>query len=399
MKFTPRVLRMMCVEFVILCAVCCYALHFWVLILPVLVLLSWALCLPADIAIGKKFLRLACEKLRQSDLTVIAITGSYGKTSTKDMLCALLDKSIAPMGSCNTPLGIAKFINNTDLAGYEYLILEFGARKKGDIEELMHLYAPSVGVVTGVCEQHMSTFKTWENLLATKCELVIGLPADGFCVLADKSVHDFATVGDCKKYLKTGVRICDKRLEPSGTKFTLIYGRKSAEVSIPQVAQYGTDTFALSLFVCLKLGQSFEKTVDNAQFVKQTDHRMQIIYNGFAYIVDDSYNGSIKGVESCCKTLVQFGSKKIAVSQGIVECGKKRREMNVLCGQMLGEVCDVLIFTGKNSKYLCEGARNAHCETVIIAKNLNAAVKLAQPYIVKDCFLLFQNDLPDVANV
>lgn len=399
LKITPRVARMLGVEFILLCIGCCFVLYFWVLLLPVFVLVAWLMCLPVDVAIGKKFLRLACEKLKKSDLTVIAITGSYGKTSTKDMLQSLLDDSIAPAGSCNTPLGIAKFINNTDLAGYKYLILEFGARKKGDIEELSRLYAPRFGIVTGVCEQHMSTFKTWENLLATKCELVTNLPSDGFCVLAEKSVHDFATVGECKKYLKTGVRVGERRVTPTGTIFKISWGQKSSEVTIPQVAQHSADTFALCAFVCLKLGQSFEKTVGNAKFVKQTEHRMQIIYNGLAYIVDDSYNGSIKGVESCCETLAQFEHKKIAISQGIVECGKKRREMNVLCGEMLGRVCDVLIFTGKNAKFLQEGAQNTHCETIILSKSLKKAVSAAQPYIEKDSFLLFQNDLPDVANI
>lgn len=399
LKITPRVARMLGVEFVLLCVGCCFVLYFWVLLLPVFVLASWLVCLPVDVAIGKKFLRLACEKLKKYDLTVIAITGSYGKTSTKDMLQSMLAESIAPTGSCNTPLGIAKFINNTDLSGYKYLILEFGARKKGDIAELARLFAPHVGIVTGVCEQHMSTFKTWENLLATKCELMTSLPADGFCVLADKSVHNFATVGECKKYLKIGVRTSERKVAPTGTTFKVVFGQKSAEVNIPQVAQHSVDTFALCAFVCLKLGQSFEKTVENAKFVRQTEHRMQIIYNGLAYIVDDSYNGSIKGVEGCCRTLAQFESRKIAISQGIVECGKKRREMNVLCGEMLARVCDVLIFTGKNAKYLSEGAKNAHCETVILSKNLKKAVTAAQPYIEKDSFLLFQNDLPDVANI
>lgn len=399
LKITPRVARMLAVEFALLCVACCFALYFWVLLLPLFVLIAWLICLPIDNTIGKKFLRLACEKLKNADLTVIAITGSYGKTSTKDMLYSLLDKSVAPAGSCNTPLGIAKFINNTDLAGYKYLILEFGARKKGDIAELARFFTPKIGIVTGVCEQHMSTFKTWENLFATKCELVTSLPAEGFCVLADKSVHDFATVGECKKYLKIGVHASGRKVATSGTTFKVTYGQKSAEVSIPQVAQHSVDTFALCTFVCLKLGQSFEKTVANAKFVKQTEHRMQIIYNGLAYVVDDSYNGSVKGVESCCKTLALFDNRKIAISQGIVECGKKRREMNVLCGEMLGKVCDVLIFTGKNVKYLCEGARKADCETIIVSKNLKKAVTAAQQYIVKDSFLLFQNDLPDVANI
>ncbi|MCX4286280.1 MAG: hypothetical protein OSJ68_03145, partial [Clostridia bacterium] len=108
----------------------------------------------------------------------------------------------------------------------------------------------------------------------------------------------------------------------------------------------------------------------------------------------DSYNGSVAGIESCVKTLSNFSCVKTVITQGLVECGKQRKQMNIQCGRLLGGACDVAIVLGKNSKFLASGLSETNCKTVF-AKNLKRAVELAQPYI-QGGILLFQNDLPDV---
>lgn len=398
LKFTKRIWRMLAVEFVFLLVACYFALHWWIPVLPLFVLLAWFACLPVDALIAKKYLKMAQTKLQFANVTVIAITGSYGKTSTKDMLTALLSGSISPKGSCNTPLGIAAYINSTDLSKCDYLILEFGARRKGDIAELCKLYKPKYGIVTGVCEQHMSTFKTLENILATKGELPACLPPDGFCLLGDKSVEELSYVGICKKFC-AGVKISNLALSPKGIRFVATRGKKRAQVALPQITPYSAGTFALCATMCMQLGQSFDTTVQNAQFVRQTPHRMEISHNGNFYIIDDSYNASIKGVKECVCVLQKLEGSKIAICQGIVECGSDRKKLNECCGEIFGEVCDAVIVLEKNSKMLKLGAQKAGCKVILTAKKLSDAVQLAQQYLTRDCFLLFQNDLPDVVNI
>lgn len=399
LKFTKRMLRMLSVNLVLLCVGCFFFLHFWALLLPALALLSWALCLPIDFVINKKYLKAAQKKLSKSAVEVIAITGSYGKTSTKDMLATLLTGSIASSGSCNTPLGIARFVNETDLRSKKYLILEFGARKRGDIAELCALYKPKYGIVTGVCEQHLSTFKTLGNIYEAKGELVTSLPEDGFCVLGDESAAAYSSVGRCSKIIKKAVRISELATTPKGIAFTVSRGRQRICAKLPQISSFTANTFAVCATMCLKLGQSLEQTVDNSKFVKQTPHRMEITHNGKFYIIDDSYNANIKGVKACCEVLEKLEGKKIAISQGIVECGADKAQLNFQCGKLLGDVCEVVVVVGKNSANLKKGLSESKCGIVIEAKNLQKAVKAAEPYLSRDCFLLFQNDLPDVANI
>ena len=121
--------RMLAVEFALLFVGCMFYLHCWSLFLPFTVVLSWLFCLPVDMLVSRYYLKKASCKLKQSSIKVIAITGSFGKTSTKSMLASLLCNSQSPQGSCNTPLGIASYINKTPL-NKEYLILEFGARNE-----------------------------------------------------------------------------------------------------------------------------------------------------------------------------------------------------------------------------------------------------------------------------
>ena len=399
LRLTARVWRMITVTaatFVVLCVFVGSCFCVW--LLPIVVLVAWAVCLPVEAAIANYYLKAATGKLSASGVTVIAVTGSYGKTSVKDMLSALLKDSITPAGSCNTPLGIAAFINRTELAGARYLVLEFGARKRGDIAKLCGLYKPKYGIVTGVCAQHLSTFGSLDNVIATKRELVEELPKDGFCVLngADEVVTKFAEVGKCAKYMSCcNLQISVKSVDLNGTLLCVEASGERAEVRLPQISDYVKDTFAMCLQMALRLNQTVDEICSRATFVRQTPHRMELVAGVNCHILDDSYNASITGVTSCVKTLAHFDVTKVVITQGLVECGKQRKAMNVECGKLLGSACDVAVVLGRNAKCLVEGLNQTSCR-VICARDLKQAVKLATEH-VNGGILLFQNDLPDVA--
>lgn len=398
LKFTKRVLRMAAVQLAISFALCYFdVVKFAVIALPFVTLCSLVICLPVDALIARHYLVRAAGKLAQSNVTVIAVTGSYGKTSVKDMLTAMLDDSVSPDGSCNTPLGIARFINKTDFYYVKYLVLEFGARRKGDIAQLCKLFPPKYGIVTGICPQHLSTFKTVENIVATKRELVEALPADGVCVLnsADETAMGFLNAGVCVKVgSREGISVILDKVTVDGSVLSVRCSKVVKQVTLPQITAYTADTFAMCLKMCLTLKQSFSKTVALAANVKQTPHRMEISKAANCYIIDDGYNGSIAGIRSAAATLSQLDKTKVVITQGLVECGRKRREFNVECGRILGESCDVAIALGANKKYLAQGLRQTSCK-VLFAKNLKQAVITAQPYLSGEGVVLwFQNDLP-----
>lgn len=400
LKYTKRIIRMLIIQLAVMFCLCYFVGGvFLVIVLPFITLVSWLICLPIDCIIASYYLQLATKKLSQSNVTVIAITGSYGKTCTKDMLSVLLDESIAPSGSCNTSLGIASFINKTNFLGYKYLILEFGARNVGDIARLCKLFSPKYGIVTGICPQHLSTFKTLDNILKTKGELVQNLPKEGFCVLngADRNLCSLLDFGTCKKIITNKKSISNFQTTLNSTTFDVTYNNVTHSIHLPQVSQYVVDTFLACFYTCILLGQSVDVTIANCQKVEQTPHRMQTYFNGSFWIVDDAYNANIKGVESCCNTLSQFDNFKIVLTQGIVEGGRQQKALNELCGKLLGKTFDVVIAIGKYAKQISFGA-SGDCQ-VICVKKLAQGIKELQKYVRQNCIVLFQNDLPDVANL
>lgn len=399
LKFTKRILRFAVVQLALSFVLCYFnVVAFCVALLPIISLVPLVICLPIDKIIANYYIKKAVKKLEQSNITVVAVTGSYGKTTVKDMLTAVLDDSISPMGSCNTPLGIASFINKTDLYYAKYLVLEFGARRKGDIAELCRLFCPEYGIVTGVCPQHLSTFKTFDNVISAKSELVKGLPENGVCVLnfRDETAVTFKQVGSCKKVLSNELaQVSLDGIDVNGSRINVKYGKTEKQIALPQITAHTADTFAMCLTMCLILKQNFTKTLALTANVKQTPHRMQISKAANCYIIDDGYNASLAGVKSISQTLDNFTQFKTVITQGLVECGNKRKEYNVQCGQILGQSCNVAIVLGGNKKYLAQGLNGSGCK-VIFAKNLKHAVELAQPYLNGDnSILLFQNDLPD----
>ena len=401
LKFTKRIVRILFVQVAVLFCACHFVCSaYFVILLPVIALASCAICLPADLLIAKYYLKKAVQRLSQSGITVIAITGSYGKTSTKDMLTTLLDGAIAPTGSCNTPLGIANFINKTDFSQYKFLILEFGARQIGDIRELCTLYKPKYGIITGICEQHLSTFKTLGNIVKTKGELVEFLPSDGVCVFNSDNqlVNNFLQLGRCKKVLTNSRLISNVNTNLHGISFELGGENQNYIVNLPQISHYIIDTFLTCFEMCNLLGQDVDLTVKNCSKIQQTSHRMQIVHNGSFYIVDDAYNANIKGVESCCETLAKFDNYKIVLTQGIVEGGRKQRQFNEQCGKMLGVTFDVVIAIGKYAKHISTGAKQGKSQ-VVVAKSLFEATKLLRNYTKPNCIVVFQNDLPDVISL
>ncbi|MBR5250594.1 MAG: hypothetical protein IKV38_01045, partial [Clostridia bacterium] len=186
LKFTPRIVRWFAFVF-ILTLLLNLILGGWYLPLFVLatVLLSWLILLPIESLIKLFYVLKAQKKLKQMGSTIILITGSFGKTSTKNVLNAFLSTeydTLCSPHSFNTLVGLARFINQIDTTP-QYIILEGGAKQKGDIEKICKFFTPTHAIITGVVGQHLKTFKTLQNIIETKGEVIKFLPKEGYCIL------------------------------------------------------------------------------------------------------------------------------------------------------------------------------------------------------------------------
>lgn len=396
--FTARVKRLYAVILALNVTLSIVEMRILAPLQPVVCLAAWAVTLPAERAISAKYCKAASKRLAESGAKVIAVTGSFGKTSVKNMLTELLDGAVCAQGSCNTPDGIAKFVNGGGADGAKYLVAEFGARHRGDIAELCRLYPPEFGIVTGVCEQHLSTFKTFDNIVEEKSSLVSFLPSGGACVVPrDEALKGCFDKGTCRKVRfgdNVTVQIVGKSMDGTELSVTFADCDKTFAVHLPQIADYIVDTFCICAEMCLALGMPQQQIVDNAVRIKQTSHRMQVLKCGF-YVVDDGYNANINGVADSCKTLSRFDCYKVAVAQGIVEGGKNNGQLNEQCGVLLGQTFDKVIVVGQNTKSLERGLGQTSAEFVR-ARNLSQATEMAKQTLAEGDILYYQNDIPDV---
>ena len=172
------------------------------------VMLSVVILIPVERMINRKYWNEAAAILKSMpDLTVVGVTGSYGKTSTKHYLERILSERfdvIMTPGSYNTPMGVIRTVREMMKPYNTIFICEMGAKQKGDIKEICDLVNPKIGIVTAVGPMHLESFKTMENVQSTKFELVDALPSDGYAVVnndfeycANRSVDNV----ECARYV------------------------------------------------------------------------------------------------------------------------------------------------------------------------------------------------------
>ena len=146
------------------------------LLIPLIAALTVASLMPFTVIGAAIIIKLAQQKLKRlsHNLTVIGITGSYGKTATKTILAHLLDAKysvLSTRGTINTPIGVAQTSLRQLTPSHKFFIVEMGAYKKGEIAAICNLVRPKVGILTGITPQHLGLFGSFDNLKEAKFEL------------------------------------------------------------------------------------------------------------------------------------------------------------------------------------------------------------------------------------
>jgi UDP-N-acetylmuramoyl-tripeptide--D-alanyl-D-alanine ligase len=345
---------------------------------------------------NKKYIALAKGKLSPSAVK-IGITGSYGKTTVKNILAAMLSKKykvLATPASFNTPMGIAKCVNGSG-ADYEVFIAEMGARKAGDIAELCELVKPNYSLLTGVCGQHIESFGSVENVLAAKSEIVGG--TDG-PVFVGKDENTAKIVGENVTFVGESW-YKNVRCTADGTSFVLVAGGKETPIFTRLLGAHTAKNIALAAALALQLGVSLEEIAEACKELDYIPHRLQVLHgeNGVT-VLDDSYNANIEGASRALEVLQLFPGKKIVVTPGIVELGILEEEVNARLGSMLVEadhvilVGDSLVAAVKNG-YLAAGGEVENLQTVF---TLEQAKGVLSELVTAGDTVLFLNDLPDI---
>lgn len=340
------------------------------------------------------------------DLIRIGITGSYGKTSVKNALYAMLAvrfNVLATPESYNTPMGIAKTVKNLD-ATHDIFIAEMGARRRGDIGRLMRLVRPSHTILTGVNDQHLETFGSREAILREKLKVLDVRAEDGICIVND-SLSEVPRVADDRngnivlagKEESSPVRYSDVAVCDNGSVFTLwLYGTR-IECMTSLLGVHNIENLTLAAGMAFRFGISPEQIRDVIAEIRPVPHRLQLIEGNGIRIIDDTFNSNPDGARRALEVLALFSGRKVVVTPGMVELGAAEEEENAALGRMLAQVADmVMLVGGKRTKAIGRGLKEGgfQGDTRVYATLEEAEAAFKETLHVGDVLLLL-NDLPD----
>lgn len=420
-----------------------YLLTFMLLLVdmvaPLLLLFAGWLVKPVEKQIQEGFKRQAREKLASlPHLKVIAITGSYGKTSTKFMIDTLLRERYqvcTTPGSFNTPMGICKVINNDLKATHQVLILEMGARYAGNITELCSIAQPDISVVTNVGKAHLETFGTRDVIAYEKGTLARELKPGGVLV-ANGEDERVAAMGrerdDIERVLVGSVgsiRAGGKvSVGHTGTEFEMIWMKREAGagddttggvvgagddvagevaergvVQMPLFGEHNIMNFMLAAGVARSLGIRFQTVVRAATRLKPVEHRLELKQMNGITVIDDAFNSNPEGARSAIDLLAAFPTgRKFVITPGMIELGEDEEMENRRFGEYIAEKgIDVAILVGPDRVRPIQagigggGATSPGGTEVVVVRSLfEANDEMARRAQAGDV-VLYENDLPD----
>ena len=415
--YTARVKRMIATA-VILAALWTWA--FWFvsgaylvqIAAPWLVLLANFINMPIEAAIRRHFINQAKEKLRNApNLTVIGITGSYGKTSVKHFLHTLLRAKFNVLmtpGGANVPMSVVRTVREELTAAHEIFICEMGAKNVGDIKELCDIVHPGHGILTSIGPQHLETFGSQQNVIKTKFELADGLPPEGvlFANGDDENIQTklgeypnvitYAPFENGSSYYAEDI-VADHR----GTTFTFVTPEGERErFTARLIGQHNVVNLVGAAAAAHTLGVPLRALKGQMRKIAPVRHRLELLDKGGGLLViDDAYNANPTGAKAALDALALFEGTKILVTPGMIELGPKQEELNRKFGEQAAEICDYIALVGAaQTRPIKEGvlAAGFDPEKLIVEDSLGAAqAKVnALPYDGRK-IILYENDLPD----
>jgi len=316
------------------------------LLSPVLVGFSILIFKPISIFFKKIIILLAKKKIAGFPrLLVIGITGSFGKTTTKEILATLLAENFKVLKTpqnWNTEIGVAKTILKFLKKEDKIFVVEMGAYKRGEIKAICKLVHPQIGIITGINAQHSALFGGLSQIMKAKYELIKSLPKDGLAVFnGDNSYcRQLAQKTKIKKILYSLDKIKIIKEEKDKLRFKI----NNCSFRLNLLGKFQLSNFLAAFFVARRLGVSLAAIKKAALKIEPFKGTMCpfVGLNG-GFFIDDSYNSNPDGFLAALSYLEKRRGRKIVVTSGIIELGKATSKIHRQIGQKLSSVADLVI--------------------------------------------------------
>ena len=347
----------------------------------------------------------AKQKLKKHKAMKIAIAGSYGKTSMKEILKTVLSekkKVAAPLHNYNTLLGISRFAQ-TLKGDEEILIFEFGEYYPKDIKKLCDLVQPSTGIIIGINEAHLQKFKKINKTIKTIFELSDFLKEKPIYVnnendLAKKNILDNHIVYSRKGINKWTTK--DLQTDLFGTNFLLCKENENFKIKTKLLGLHQIGSLMVAIDIAAKLGMPMNQIIQGIAKIKPFEHRLELkIDNAGVFILDDSYNGNPDGVKAVIEFLkLLHNYRRFYVTPGLVEMGSKTQKIHHTIGVQLAKakIEKIILIKSSVTPFIAEGLKDTNYKGEIIwFDDALTAFNALQYLTIKDDVVLLQNDWPD----
>ncbi len=381
------------------------------------VIANWLMA-PVEAGVRCGFIRRARRRLAAVDPVVVAVAGSWGKTSTKHILAQLLPAAAFALPtprSFNTLMGVTRTVNENLADSHKTFIVEMDAYAPGEIASICDLVHPRLAIVTAVGPQHLERFGSIERIADALYETVAALPPEGVAIIyaGDPSCAALAlrAVGEKRRvvtYAMEGegvnadISATDVRVDGGGSHFMWRWGAEQLEtrVDVPLLGRHQVLNVSAALAAVHLLGFDAIAAVSSAARLQPVEHRLQPVPSGHGVVViDDSYNANPVGVHNGLDVLSALGEgKRILVTPGLVELGAEEDAENRRYGEHAARVCDhVIVVRAKTTEALLAGlgAGGIDAKAVHVVASLAEATTVIGSLARRGDVVLFANDLPD----
>lgn len=311
------------------------------------------------------------------DIPIVAVTGSNGKTTTKDLVAAALN-SLGNVqktsGNFNNEVGVPMTLLELN-DKHKAAVVEIGMRGLGQIETLAQVVKPTIGIVTNVSEAHIELLGSIENIARAKGELVEAIQTGGTIILNADNIH---TVG-MKNLVRDGVKILTYGLENDAdffakdiligsvsTEFTLSFRGKEYDFEIPMLGRHNVSNALAAIAAGYAVGLSVPEVQRGFSTLTTTKMRFEVIKRDGLTIINDAYNASPASMRVAIKTTAEiYNGKLIAVLGDMLELGDISERVHKEIGAFLAEnKFDTLITLGELGRFIAEGAREAGLKNI-----------------------------------
>ncbi|MBQ8379738.1 MAG: UDP-N-acetylmuramoyl-tripeptide--D-alanyl-D-alanine ligase [Clostridia bacterium] len=377
-----------------------------------LVLLGNLIAKPLLTVLNQRYIKEAKQIINSNkNLKIIGITGSYGKTSTKNIVTALLEEkyiTVMTPKSYNTTLGVVKTIREQIKPYTEVFVCEMGASRLKDIEDICKVVKPDISVITSIGPQHLTTFKSMDNIVKGKYEIITEAKKDVKAILnvdneyiksgiekyaKDIEVIEYAINDKNVRYTVENITMSDK-----GSIFDIVDGENKIQVETKLLGKHNIYNIVCAVAIAKELGMTNAEIKKGIKRIKPVEHRLELKKMGGILALDDSFNSNPEGSKMAIETLCMFKDKyKVLVTPGMIELGEKTDELNKKLGEY-ATALDYVILVGKvTTDKIKEGMDEKGFKNYVVVDDLYEAFRKLEEIQIsnKNLLALFENDLPD----